>query len=180
MNSAIGEQTIDVTAIEPRQKRPAILKAWADLPDDGALVLLNDHDPLPLYFQFACEFQGGFRWEYLDRGPKLWRVRIAKGTFPHPGFVPAAVQPAAQPAAGTANPASPSVLDTRPIFERGDTPCQAIDEATAALLPGQSLILLVPFEPVPLYTKFERQGFNHAGERLADGTWRIEFQPRSP
>jgi hypothetical protein len=70
----------------------------------------------------------------------------------------------------------PLLLDTRPIFERGDTPCQAIDDATASLQPGQSLVLLVPFEPVPLYAKLGREGFAHQTIQLPDGTWQATFR----
>jgi hypothetical protein len=76
----------------------------------------------------------------------------------------------------TASPA-PHVLDTRPIFGRGDTPCEAIDAAVACLGPGQSLVLLVPFEPVPLYAKLGNQGFLHQARPLGDGTWEVEFRP---
>jgi hypothetical protein len=72
----------------------------------------------------------------------------------------------------------PAVLDTRPIFERGETPCQAIEDAVDHLIPGQLLVLLVPFEPVPLYTKLGRQGFTHESKRLEDGSWRVEFRQK--
>jgi len=71
------------------------------------------------------------------------------------------------------------VLDTRPIFARGDTPCEAIDEAVASLMPGQSLVLLVPFEPVPLYAKLGNQGFKHEARQLEAGVWRVEFRRRT-
>lgn len=69
----------------------------------------------------------------------------------------------------------PLILDVRPIFASGGTPCEAIDAAIAQVLPGQPLVLLVPFEPVPLYTKLENHGFTHQSQKLDDGTWRIEF-----
>ena len=175
MNPVTVEQTIDVTAIPPRHKHAAIFQAWADLAPGGALVLLNDHDPLPLYYQFASEDAGGFRWEYLERGPADWRVRISKGDFPDPGFVPSRKPAPAAPA--PVQVASPRVLDLRPIFDRGETPCGAIDDAIASLVPGQSLVLLVPFEPVPLYTKLKRQGFSHQTGQLPDGAWHVEFRP---
>lgn len=70
----------------------------------------------------------------------------------------------------------PLVLDTRPIFARGDTPCKAIDEAVSSLIPGQLLVLVVEFEPVPLYAKLGSQGFSHTAKQLSDGAWRVEFQ----
>ena len=104
----------------------------------------------------------------------MWRVRIDKGEFPDPGFKPA---PKMAPACCTTTATSgPIELDVRPIFERGETPCAVIDEATARVAPGQSLVLLVPFEPVPLYTKLARDGFTHQAQRLPDGTWKIEFR----
>jgi uncharacterized protein (DUF2249 family) len=174
MNPITIETTLDVTAIPPRQKHPTIFRAWAELETGRALLLVNDHDPLPLYYQFTCEHDGGFKWEYIDRGPTVWRVRITKGNFPDPGFVPSK-KPLAPAAAITSEP-GPRILDTRPIFSQGQSPCEAIDEAAASLSPGQPLVLLVPFEPVPLYTKLGQQGFRHQSEQITDGTWRIEFR----
>jgi uncharacterized protein (DUF2249 family) len=70
----------------------------------------------------------------------------------------------------------PLVLDTRPIFERGGTPCGPVDDAVAALKPGQNFVLLASFEPAPLYAKLAQDGFSHKSTQLPDGTWRIEFQ----
>lgn len=41
-------------------------------------MLVNDHDPKPLYYQFAAEHTGAFSWEYLEEGPRTWRVRIGR------------------------------------------------------------------------------------------------------
>jgi len=51
----------------------------------------------------------------------------------------------------------------------------AIDQAAAQVRPGQTLGLLAPFEPVPLYAKLEQQGFTHRSRELPDGTWEVEF-----
>ncbi len=67
-------------------------------------------------------------------------------------------------------------IDTRPIFARGDTPCQAIDAAVAGLAPGQSLELIAPFEPVPLYVKLGRQGFSHETRQAGDRAWHVTFR----
>lgn len=39
---------------------------------------MNDHDPKPLYYQFMAEHPGQVGWEYLERGPEVWQVRISK------------------------------------------------------------------------------------------------------
>ena len=71
----------------------------------------------------------------------------------------------------------PLVLDVRPIFARGGSPCSLIDEAVASLAPGQCFVLVAPFEPAPLFGKLAAQGFSHLSKPMDDGSWRIEFTP---
>jgi uncharacterized protein (DUF2249 family) len=171
-----NDLVVDLRGLSSRQRRAAVRRAWADLDEGCCALFLSDEDPLPLYHQFACENAGRFRWEYLPAEPGSWRVRIAKGMFAHPGFVPA--QDAPSPLApAAADPSHALTLDVRPLFARGETPCQLIDAAVARLAPGQALVLLVPFEPLPLLKKLSQAGFSSQSERLADGTWRIEFRP---
>jgi uncharacterized protein (DUF2249 family) len=171
-----NEITIDVRPMVPRERHPTIFNTWDSLAQGGAILLVNDHDPLPLYYQFAMEHAGGFRWDYLERGPQLWRVRISKGPFADPGFVPAA-RGAAKAAHTGAAPSQPLVLDVRPIFAQGGSPCSTIDEAVASLRPGQTFVLIAPFEPAPLFGKLGAKGFSHQSFPQADGSWRIEFAP---
>lgn len=70
--------TIDVRSVQPRDRHPLIFSTFQGLPPEGALELVNDHDPKPLYAQFEAHFPGRFSWQYLQQGPDLWRVRIAK------------------------------------------------------------------------------------------------------
>ena len=178
MNDTLTEHLIDVRPMPPRERHPKIFGTWAELAPGECILLVNDHDPLPLYYQFAAEHIGTFRWEYLEQGPDVYRVRITKGDFAETGFVPTA-QP--RHSCSTAKPVpiefvKPLLLDTRPIFARGESPCHAIDNAVATLIPGQPLVLVVPFEPVPLYTKLGKQGFTHQAKKLPDGTWQVEFR----
>ena len=155
---------------------------WDALGEGGSLLLINDHDPLPLYYQFAVEHTGGFRWEYLDSGPEVWRVRISKGAFEDPGFRPERGARGSCRPAVTAVPiefVKPLTLDVRVILAEGGSPCGPIEEAVGRLIPGQALVVLAPFEPVPLYTKLGMCGFSHDTSRLPDGTWRVEFKPGS-
>ena len=39
---------------------------------------MNDHDPVPLRYQFEAERAGAFEWEYLAQGPEEWRVTISR------------------------------------------------------------------------------------------------------
>ncbi len=69
---------LNVTTIAPRERHPLIFRMFDALPSGEAFVLVNDHDPKPLYYQLLHEREGLFRWEYLQEGPEQWRVWIYK------------------------------------------------------------------------------------------------------
>lgn len=72
------ELQLDVREIPPHERHPRIFSTFDALAPGGSFVLENDHDPKPLYFQFSNDRAGKFEWTYLEQGPELWRVRIAK------------------------------------------------------------------------------------------------------
>ena len=71
-------KTLDVREIAPRQRHPLIFETFGSLQPGEAFILVNDHDPKPLYYQFNAEQAGQFTWEYLEQGPETWRVRVGK------------------------------------------------------------------------------------------------------
>lgn len=73
-----ASQVLDVREIPPRQRHPLIFDTFDGLASGQALILVNDHDPKPLFYQFQFERAGTFTWEYLEEGPEVWRVQIAK------------------------------------------------------------------------------------------------------
>jgi regulator of cell morphogenesis and NO signaling len=70
---------LDVTVLEPRQKHPTIFANYDSLQPGNSLIIHNDHDPKPLYYQLLDERGNTFAWEYLEEGPQNWRVKITKG-----------------------------------------------------------------------------------------------------
>lgn len=72
------ERTLDVRVIPPREKHPTIFQTFAGLAPGESFVLVNDHDPAPLRYQFQAEHEGEFGWEYLEQGPVVWRVEISR------------------------------------------------------------------------------------------------------
>jgi uncharacterized protein (DUF2249 family) len=74
----MSEPQLDVRTIQPRDRHPQIFGTFDSLPVGGAFVLVNDHDPKPLFYQFNAELAGTFGWDYLEQGPDTWRVRISK------------------------------------------------------------------------------------------------------
>jgi len=76
---ADNEKQLDVTKIPPPKKHPTIFETFENLNKGEAFIILNDHDPKPLRFQFAAEHGSeAFSWEYLEQGPEAWKVRIGK------------------------------------------------------------------------------------------------------
>lgn len=72
------ERILDVRVIPPREKHPTIFNTFAALAPGESFVLVNDHDPRPLRYQFEFEHQGKFDWQYLEQGPAVWRVEITR------------------------------------------------------------------------------------------------------
>lgn len=69
---------IDVRTIPPRERHPRIFNTFDGLSAGEVMMIVNDHDPMPLYYQFLHERPNTFEWEYLERGPEVWRVAITR------------------------------------------------------------------------------------------------------
>ena len=71
-------EVLDVRTLAPRDRHTTIFNMFDSLAPGNAFVLVNDHDPKPLYYQFQAEHPQQFSWDYLEEGPEVWRVRIGK------------------------------------------------------------------------------------------------------
>jgi uncharacterized protein (DUF2249 family) len=67
-------------------------------------------------------------------------------------------------------------VDARPIIAAGDEPFDTIMTAAAALADGEELVVLAPFEPVPLEGVLGSQGFTCHAAELGDGDWQVTFR----
>lgn len=72
------DQPLDVRTVVPRERHTLIFDTYTGLKPGEAFILVNDHDPRPLYYQFEAEHTGQFSWDYLEQGPEVWRVRIGR------------------------------------------------------------------------------------------------------
>ncbi|MGH2504711.1 MAG: DUF2249 domain-containing protein [Ktedonobacterales bacterium] len=72
-----------------------------------------------------------------------------------------------------------TTLDVRPTLAEGGEPFVEIMEAAAAIQPGQSLVIIAPFEPAPLYGALSARGFSHETQRIADDHWVVRFAQAS-
>lgn len=71
-------QELDVRELPPAQRHEQIFAAYEGLDIETGFVLVNDHDPKPLYHQFEAEAGPEFYWEYKKEEPGEFRVLIGK------------------------------------------------------------------------------------------------------
>jgi uncharacterized protein (DUF2249 family) len=74
----VTDRIVDVRTEIPKVRHELIFDTFASLDAGTAFVLVNDHDPKPLYYQLAAENAGEFSWDYLEEGPEVWQVRIGR------------------------------------------------------------------------------------------------------
>ena len=66
-------------------------------------------------------------------------------------------------------------LDVRADLRSGRSPLSAVLKAVASLRPDETLRVLAPFEPVPLYELLGRQGFQHTAKPISASDWEVLF-----
>jgi len=71
-------EELDVRDLPPAKRHEQIFEAYAGLDTGAGFILVNDHDPKPLYHQFEAEAGPEFRWTYRQRDPGEFRVLIGK------------------------------------------------------------------------------------------------------
>ena len=69
---------MDVRPIPCSVKHGLIIRTGLALPVGDHFILLNDHDPVPLFYQFSAQWPGTFTWEHLVKGPEEFRVKVTK------------------------------------------------------------------------------------------------------
>ena len=73
-------------------------------------------------------------------------------------------------------------LDVREDLQKGREPFGKIMKAVAALKNGQSLRLIAPFRPAPLFAIMTTKGFSHRATATPQGDWEVLFtrEPEDP
>ena len=153
----------DVRTIPCRVKHGLIFKRWADLPVGGHFVLINDHDPVPLYYQFAAQFPNAFTWEYLVAGPEEFQVKITRlAETTNPAVVAPPRPPSASASCG-------ETLDARGL--EPPEPMVRILTAVEGMPSGATLHAVTDRRPIHLYGELDTRGVQYASNERPDGSW---------
>lgn len=75
--------TIDVRLLPPAERHPRIFAMLEALSPHSSMVLVSDHDPVPLRRHLTLHFSNVFSWRALEDGPDVWRAEIER--LPHSG-----------------------------------------------------------------------------------------------
>lgn len=70
--------TVNATEYPPHLKHKVIFETFGKLQPSESMLLVNDHDPVPLRFQFDAMHPGQFTWEYIEQGPLTFQVKISR------------------------------------------------------------------------------------------------------
>lgn len=176
LNSSSAHR-FDVRSIPCRVKHGMIFDRWRELAVGDFFVLVNDHDPVPLYYQFAAIFPSAFTWEYEARGPEEFAVRITR-LAPDPEQAAVAppgapVVPSSSATAGEAGSPAARLIDVRGL--EPPAPMHQILDAVAELSAGGKLIAHLDRRPVHLLPELEQRGLQYLDEPQPDGSWRLHI-----
>jgi len=67
------------------------------------------------------------------------------------------------------------VIDVRPIIASGGEPLNEILAAADTVPDRGRLVVIAPFEPIPLYGMMRQMGFSHESELVSGGGVRVVF-----
>ena len=165
-SDAAADRQLDVRHLPPAQRHETIFAAYHGLAPEAGYVLVNDHDPKPLRYQFEAEHPGEFTWDTIESGPEVWRVRIGRPALD------SATAEGSNACEGTGH----QELDVRvlPHGQRHDVIFATYD----ALLAGGGFVIVNDHDPRPLRYQFEAE---HAGEFTWDylesgpEVWRVRI-----
>jgi len=77
-NVPATEEELDLRDIPHFQRHPLVFAKFDQLAVGDSFVLVNDHDPVPLNRQMGGMRPGQLTWEYVTRGPDIFRIRIRR------------------------------------------------------------------------------------------------------
>ncbi|HEY8363067.1 MAG TPA: DUF2249 domain-containing protein [Tissierellaceae bacterium] len=69
---------IDTSGYDLNSKTEIVLNNFDQLPVGEKMILINDSDPSHIFNELEKKRYGKFEWEYIEKGPDVWKVALAK------------------------------------------------------------------------------------------------------
>ena len=76
--SVATEEALDLREVARPLRHPMVFAKFDDIPVGDSFLLINDHDPVPLNMQMERMRPGQLAWEYIVRGPDIFRIRVRR------------------------------------------------------------------------------------------------------
>jgi uncharacterized protein (DUF2249 family) len=157
---------LDVREDGCQSKIGRIFQRWESLPAGEFFVLVNGHDPVPLFHIFSAQFPGAFTWDYLRRDDEEVQIKITRLA----ATAPLARVPRPPCAGGEeAKEADAGEIDVRGLMP--PEPMMIILSAVETLRPGGLLKARTDRRPIHLFPELEARGVRHESTEQADGSW---------
>lgn len=134
--------TLFVPELQPALKHPTVFKKFDGLQKGESFLLVNDHDPIPLFYEMKAERGEVFEWKKIENGPEVWKVEIKKtgGVSQNKNDVP-------QANANSEN----TVLELNVTLIEPRLKHPTIFKYFDALKPGEAFRIINDHDPKPLY-----------------------------
>lgn len=140
---ASAPRELDVRPLAPAQRHETIFAEFHALAPGTSYVLVNDHDPKPLRYQFEAEHAGEFTWDAIESGPEVWRVNIGR-----PSSRDAITN---EPRASEGSTVQELDVRVLPHGQRHEVIFSTYDH----LVPGDGFVIINDHDPQPLRYQFE-------------------------
>lgn len=81
-DAASSGQELDLRQVPRPERHPLVFESFDRLNVGDSVILVNDHDPVPLHMQMENLRPGQLAWEYIIRGPEIFRIRVRRAALP--------------------------------------------------------------------------------------------------
>mgnify|MGYP003411993500 FL=1 len=68
MDNKLQTEELDMRVLIPIERHRTLIQLFKELAVGDSFVFINDHDPIPLFYEFRSIYGDVVGWEYLNRG----------------------------------------------------------------------------------------------------------------
>jgi regulator of cell morphogenesis and NO signaling len=164
-------KSLYILEIEPRLKHPTVFQHFDALQNGEGFLLINDHDPIPLFYELKAERGDVFEWKKVENGPELWKVEITRREAPQVKAASVVEEKT------TSMDSDVFVLNVTLLEPRLKHP--TIFKHFDALAEGEAFQILNDHDPKPLYYQLiAERGNTFSWQYLQKGPqwWQVEIR----